>query len=96
MGISKDTGQFLQLVMDRDSDASLTAAALEFSDKIAAAQSARRAARERANGCPACEFLLQVCEDGKVVCKVCGRDDEKEMGADTIIDKLGGNDLTLE
>jgi len=88
-------GRMKELSIQKD-NADLSAGAQDFADKITEARRKRQAALSQAHGCPACEFLLQICEDGKIVCKVCGRDDHKaEMGASTIIRKLGGNDLTL-
>lgn len=82
MGI--DTIELLALSVEHDP--TLVPKVLDMTDRIGA----RQAARTDSNGCLACEFLLQVCDDpAEIVCKVCGRDD-------WIIDKLGGNDLELE
>lgn len=76
------TNEFAKLAIEKDP--TLVPKVLEMFDRI----TARDKAHVDADGCPACEFLLQVCEDGQVVCKMCGRDD--------YIERLGGNDLSLE
>jgi hypothetical protein len=89
MGISKETGQHLKLALD--TDPTLVPKVLDMSDRISQGTLKR-------DKCPACDVLRALSPDGEIVCKVCGRDDIRttDMGADTIIEKLGGNDLSLE
>ncbi len=61
-----NTAAFAQHVVDND---------ITLVTKVLDAIDTRQTAQSEAAGCKACEFLLQICEQGEVVCKVCGRDD---------------------
>ena len=73
-------GKMKELSIEADNnDPTLVTKALDINCEYVAdiinRMNARQAAQSEAAGCKACEFLLQICEQGEVVCKVCGRDD---------------------
>jgi hypothetical protein len=84
MAVSKETGQFIKLAIDKDP--ALVPKALDIMGT------------PKRDKCPACDVLRSLAPEGEIVCKVCGRDDIRTttQSADTTIDKLGGNDLSLE